>query len=271
MNFGTYGMPLSISLNSGLFGLPKSSSLWTPKNITTQLWLDASDSSTILLTSDAVSQWSDKSGNNRHLIQNTAANRPLKGINSINFDGINDFLSTSSTFPSLTDFSIFAVADGSAIPTNQERGLLAIDNGNNTGYLLGYWFERTSFSGGTLSSYIGGTSLNTSSSTIPLTIFTPKILNQIRKLTVSNSLLDNGIIKASVTSGNTVTTSIPSNTLYVGRSDLTYLGNIYEIILISEAVVDDLRLKIEGYLAHKWGLTNNLASTHLYKNLPPQT
>ena len=29
--------------------------------------------------------------------------------------------------------------------------------------------------------------------------------------------------------------------------------------------------KAEGYLAHKWGLTNSLPSSHPYKNSPPTT
>lgn len=44
-----------------------------------------------------VSQWSDQSGNNRHLTQATGANQPaLQGDNTILFDGVNDYLKTSS-------------------------------------------------------------------------------------------------------------------------------------------------------------------------------
>lgn len=64
--------------------------LWTPANITTALWLDANDSSTITLNGSTVSQWSDKSGNARHATQGVGANQPLYGLrtdskNLINF------------------------------------------------------------------------------------------------------------------------------------------------------------------------------------------
>ena len=63
------------------------------------LWLDASDSSTINTSSNAVSQWSDKSGNSKHATQSTADNKPStntatqNGLNVIDFTG--DFLVSS--------------------------------------------------------------------------------------------------------------------------------------------------------------------------------
>ena len=41
------------------------------------LWLDAADSSSITHSSNAVSQWSDKSGNGNHATQSTSANQPV--------------------------------------------------------------------------------------------------------------------------------------------------------------------------------------------------
>lgn len=49
---------------------------WTPAQISTALWLDAADSSTVTLNGSTVSQWNDKSGNGRNAVQATAANQP---------------------------------------------------------------------------------------------------------------------------------------------------------------------------------------------------
>lgn len=51
---------------------------WTPALLgaSLALWLDADDASTITLNGSNVSQWDDKSGNNRHASQATAANQP---------------------------------------------------------------------------------------------------------------------------------------------------------------------------------------------------
>ena len=61
-----------------------------------KLWIAADTG--VVITSGAVSQWNDLSGNNFHLTQTTAANRPIILNNAIGnkpavkFDGVNDFL-----------------------------------------------------------------------------------------------------------------------------------------------------------------------------------
>lgn len=73
---------------------------WTPEEITTSLWLDAADSDTLTLDgSNNVEQWGDKSGNEYHLSQNTAGERPsiqtgfLNNKDTLRFDGADDYLS----------------------------------------------------------------------------------------------------------------------------------------------------------------------------------
>jgi hypothetical protein len=91
--------------------------LTVPADITgLQLWLDASDSTTLfdattggsLVAADgAVARWEDKSGNARHATQATSGNRPLRktaqqnGRDTILFDGSNDRLTVSGSASSL--------------------------------------------------------------------------------------------------------------------------------------------------------------------------
>jgi hypothetical protein len=62
------------------------------------LWLDAADTSTITASGGDVSQWSDKSGFGRNFTQTSATAKPKTGtrtinsLNTIDFDGTNDFL-----------------------------------------------------------------------------------------------------------------------------------------------------------------------------------
>lgn len=57
------------------------------------MWFDGTDSSSITKNgSDQVSQWNDKSGNNRHATQSTDANKPLRLTDSLEFDNSNDYL-----------------------------------------------------------------------------------------------------------------------------------------------------------------------------------
>lgn len=69
-------MPFSFGFGKGTAALG-SNKFWSPKQLSPSVWLDASDSASVVLTDGVVSQWSDKSGNNRHATQSTAANRPV--------------------------------------------------------------------------------------------------------------------------------------------------------------------------------------------------
>jgi hypothetical protein len=58
--------------------------VWNPSMISTALWLDAADTSTVTLSSGAVSQWNDKSGNSRHVSQAVAAQQPTWNATGLN-------------------------------------------------------------------------------------------------------------------------------------------------------------------------------------------
>lgn len=97
-------------LQSGGSKLISKRSIWTPANFgsSLSLWLDGSDNSSIISSSSVVSEWRDKSGNNRHLLQSNSVNRPLKLSNTIRFDGSNDNLVLPSTVTAnLQSFSLF--------------------------------------------------------------------------------------------------------------------------------------------------------------------
>ena len=77
-------LPLTRSRNRSRFfgGL---AATWTPANLAgLALWLDAADASTITLNGSNVSQWNDKSGNNRHASQAVAANQPTYTAAALN-------------------------------------------------------------------------------------------------------------------------------------------------------------------------------------------
>jgi hypothetical protein len=73
------------------------------------LWLDASDVTTITESGGSVSAWGDKSGNTRNFSQGTSGNRPttgtrtLNGLNVIDFDGSDDFMTGGDVLDLLTN------------------------------------------------------------------------------------------------------------------------------------------------------------------------
>ena len=48
-----------------------------------------------------------------------------------------------------------------------------------------------------------------------------------------------------------------------------FAGSIAEVVAYDRGLSDGVRQKLEGYLAHKWGLVNALDSNHSYKNSKP--
>ena len=66
---------------------------WSPLDLAPDLWLDASDASTITdAGAGAVSQWRDKSGNARHFAQSTPSARPTTGTRAQNSLNVIDFV-----------------------------------------------------------------------------------------------------------------------------------------------------------------------------------
>lgn len=99
--------------------------------LATALWLDASDTSTIVSSGGSVSQWNDKSGNNRHWTQPTGSQQPITGTRQLNgrnvldFDGINDnLIAPSSTYSFFSSSNTIFIVN-------------ALDAGTGFSFLLG--------------------------------------------------------------------------------------------------------------------------------------
>jgi hypothetical protein len=264
---------------------------WSPSLITTALWLDGSDNTTVFsdagttqaTNGGAVQQWNDKSGNARHFSQGTLANRPAFNTTAINgkpalvFDGSNDSLGAGSA----------------VIPTTHSLFILFVPTIESArGILVGQWqaaqtgrtlfscnsncasnpvsgrleiFNSTTTQGGCTSAGGGGFVTDTSITN------TPTIIESICttgseswKLLKNGTEYDSATITALYQGINTAL-----GTVSASGTDQYYDGQIAEVVLTSSVVSTDIRQRIEGYLAHKWGLTANLPSDHPYKvNVP---
>ena len=239
-------------------------SLWTPANITTQLWLDASDSATITLDSGAVSQWDDKSGNARNAIAAQSTNRPsiaslaLNGKNVIRFSGVPQRL-IIPTFSSSQPFNVFVVAKVG----NTAGFEVILDSYNDVRFPI----AKNPTAGNLL--YVGSNSGADIFDTITRTNY---FIINVSANGASSALRVNA---GTAISGNLATNSYSGLSIGERRGNPTPVGNdnligdVAEIIFISGAITTDIRERTEGYLAHKWGLTANLPSDHPYKNSPP--
>lgn len=251
--------------------------LWTPANITTALWLDAADASTIIIVSDAVSQWNDKSGNGRNATQSFAPYRPaltsagLNGLNVVTFDGTNDTLTILGTTGSsvatlLAVWRLNEIAPTQA-QTHSNPRITDFKTGSGGLQLLA---SNTSAAIHTKSSAYQGSLTATRWFAYGLQTELTATVFQL----LATTMRRNGSLVLAVTPEDPVGEAGSVSTLGA-RSDAasfasTYLrGLIAELVLInSVASTTDIE-KAEGYLAHKWGLTGSLPSGHPYKSAPP--
>jgi len=226
-----------------------------------QLWLDASDASTLfdatsgglLVAADGgVARWEDKSGNGKHATQATSANRPLRktnqqnGLDALLFDGSNDAFSFSSiTIPN--SHSVFQVYQRL---TGVESFGIANSTSGNVRY-ASLWFTdgilyQISNAPANFTTHGG--------SNAAAGYF---VVSTIRNATTSIDVRRNGSSVASVTTGAGVTNAASGSWNAIGdRSQSNFhSGNLCEIIVYDSALSDTNREAVETYLLAKWGIT----------------
>jgi hypothetical protein len=248
--------------------------VWNPSMISTALWLDAADASTVTTVSGAVSQWNDKSGNGRNATQATAASRPtytsagLNGRNILTLDG-NDILVGSAKIAN-PGFGMFVVC---SFASNTSRmGVFDIGNASGFNHCT---IEQNTFSSPTQS--YGFYVTSTTSYSSAATSSGHKIISATSNA-ISGSNVAAGTTYTVNGTNSTLTSATGSNygTIGAGYTIGAFQGNILNLTgTVAEAIafsafVDTLtRQKLEGYLAHKWGLTANLPNDHPYKTVGP--
>jgi hypothetical protein len=257
---------------------------WTPEYISTIAWYDASDSDTITESSGSVSQWDDKSGNGHHLTQGSGSSQPSTGTRTVNTINVIDFNGSSQFINNLTlDY-------GSGSPDIQIISLVLSDgDGSLVGYYYGYSDGTSGGDGGP-----GGGEIVAASDTDDSgnRYYTGRYFNGYQETTksfdtgqafivshaypaggthIENEIYIDGSLE--LTSGNNDTRVLnfagTNNQFSVGAADSTAInfldGAIGEILMFNSVLSDSDRQKIEGYLAHKWGLEGNLPSSHPYR------
>lgn len=242
--------------------------LWTPSEISTALWLDGADSSTLfdatsggsLVAADgAIARWEDKSGNGRHITQSNGGARPLRrlsilnGLDAVHFSGGRRLLGTS-----------FTAIPGINAVVFSRTGSWPSDTSIGSSRQTGTWGWRGGVSPanvntlarfGYVAAYLNGSSsveLNSVGTPYTVPINTPLIV-----------------------SAESASETEISQTWGIGydifSGSRTMIGYIHEWIQVPLTTNESIRQKVEGYLAHKWGLSSNLPIDHPYKTVPPTT
>lgn len=210
-----------------------------------KLWLDASDTSTIVSSGGLVSQWYDKSGNGYIAQQLTGSNQPTTGTNTIN--GLNvlnynqDVMITTTTVFNTSLYTLFAVLE----PTVD--GVDFIGTGGTTvsnillmnfanAYRIHYWTS-------------GGDNL------YDLFTYTSTPSLFMHQVNTTNVLaMKNGVVGIDTAlEGTKADTEKPLHIGARGTSGL-FVGNFAEILIFSSVLSTSQIENINTYLNNKWKL-----------------
>lgn len=247
--------------------------LWSPNAIAPSLvvWFDADDLSTIT-TATGVSEWKDKSGNNRHLSQAVGSQQPELQIQVENGRNSIKFNKSSSQFLSMTNFPSIGLTGGLGV------------------FFVGRWLSIAGASAADIQVIMENDGRfiiqdRTDIATDPFQVahlptggngaqVSPGIGDNVAKViggvmvTGTDTIFVNGTQRGS---GSNPTSFATSATLRVGTwvgLSRYFNGSLSEIVMTGNTT-EIARQRIEGYLSWKWGLQSSLLPTHPFYNRPP--
>lgn len=284
MNNGIFDFPTSLAQSPyALLGRPSSvpmidykTPLFDPRDFQgLQIWLDASDRTTIFDRTDGgslpndknpVALWVDKGPNSNPFIQATPSNRPIRksqqlnSLDGIYFDGSNDFLYRNlNVFD--TTVSVLVVAD---FDNNTSRRAI-IDLNIAGGTFQHFTIEQNTFQ--TVGNRYGFYASNTSLDSDCVTSSGVKLFCVIANTTVGNSIINNTIYRINgisrtltIRAGGgsyanyTTTNGVGLGDFNVdgGGGGIRLAGHIYEVIVYNILLSSNQINTIENYLIKKW-------------------
>ena len=249
---------------------------FSPTSITgCVLWMDAADSSTITLSSTAITQWNDKSASANHFVQATTANSPTVGTSA---NGL-------PTVYFATDNKQLVSSQNNATTGNASRTVIQVFWCPT---LSSAYYSVTGTESGANPAQAWGHAKNANSDvTYPFmyssagndvytfVYSTPNPLITYAQYDSTASSLNayyatSGATGGTTTVGNFTTKSCTFNTTagvwYLGRRQQAATGSItshlLEMIHFNKVLSTTERQQVEGYLAQKWGLTSSLSTGH---------
>ena len=241
--------------------------LWTPADITTQIWYDASDASTVTETGGRLSQWDDKSGNSRNASGGGGADYNIAGINGLNtvsMDGTaSDWLNTDLNWMAGVKYSITAMV-------TRKNNLNCYTTGRASGATNGLfhigWDGNTTFR---MAHF--GNPAQVDLSVPAFTTEVPTMYTGYNRTTVGKGIryfAPTGYLSTTLSN----TTDLASDTFAtIGNfgNGIWWGGKMCEIVMTNNSVASSVLEQIEGYMAWKWGQESSLPVTHPYYSAPP--
>ena len=255
------GVDDAIDLDDDNDGILDTDEVFSINGLSPQLWLDATDyngnGTTYSDNTTLSTDWIDKSGNGNHY---SLVSGPTYQTSEINGKDVVEILSAGFNGPlgaatSTSEWTVVMVTK--LLPSDSFGRLFDGQSGN---YLLGY------HGGKKRSVYFNNNphAISTvNATTVGVTDFEMNVY--VRSASGVMNLYSNGNTLnsySSTTSTNGIIWEINQGEFRGGESTDSQIG---DFIIIPTALNDEDRLKLEGYLAHKWGLAGDLPEGHPYK------
>jgi hypothetical protein len=267
-----WGLRSSLPSGHPGYSLPSYAVMFTPKSISgLQLWLDAVDSSSLVLSGSNVTTWIDKSGNGYNATSTGTPTVVSNGINrlqSVSLAGSSYFTgSMNINGTSLTCFAV-ALTTRSMPNSSSDQRLVSLANTTNVDY------GRTD---GTIALFNQGGSGWIGTWRVSGPIAYNAITTNVPFLAVSEYDGTNGYLWYNGNAG-TLASSSSSGTFGITKYGIGnqanptieyWNGTIAEIIIYNSALSLSQRQQVEGYLAWKWGIQSSLPSTHAFAKISP--
>jgi len=253
-----------------------------------RLWLDAKDTTTLILNGTSVNQWNDKSGlGNNATPYGTSATNPT--YSSTGFNNL-PAIQFTSTYPNdiqgfvtnspagtysggMYGFVVFQKTGVAQAPPYGETLFAKTGTGTSNSRPAPFDMYGTYrlYGDGNITHILSTvTGLNISTAT-GLNIFYTSMTPGTTNLVVQEYL--NGTLGMNISSLTPVSYFVDTGTnLYIGeRGDKTdvFNGVMSEVIILNVAPTTRERQQVEGYLAWKWNLVSQLPAGHPYKTAPP--
>lgn len=240
---------------------------FSPSSITNlSFWYDAADSTTMTISSTYVTSWTDKMNQSTVVAANTTvaptlSNSIQNGRSALKWDGTNDVLSNSTyTYPS-SQTSMFLAVNLTNSGTDQR-----IFDSAGTGY------GNISLGGTTFPSRSGFVYLGSASAQTSVGAATGWRTNSFLVQGLSTLGYINGSTLNMTASGTVnygTNTGFKFGEWWQGNDSFRFSGYMGEVLMYTGRISDVDRQRVEGYLAWKWGLQQNLPLTHLYSLRAP--
>lgn len=243
------------------------STISTPLSVTgCTLWLDGNDSSSITYSSGTnISKWNDKSGNNYHAVQNTAARQPTydSTAKAVNFVAASiQFMTTTSPYTgSNNSESIYIVFQTNGTVTNAD--LIGTTDTARGRQIRIATKQVQIYNGVTLSVSGARNNLTTTDK------FLLEFLNYDPYFMQVNINKAVDIIQGRISFATGTWNQVIGGTTLSGA--VPYDGKIYEVVIFNRILTPSERTSIQNYLYTKWNIDPGptLFSNQPYASIPP--